>query len=180
MSILFALTIFAAAALLFLLEPMVGKMLLPTFGGAPAVWNVCLAFFQVVLLAAYAYAHWLTRAASLRAQLAVHLVVVALPWVVLPLAESHNWAPRGGSDPTWSLLAQLFTTAGLPFFVVAATSPLLSQWFAASGHRHAADPYYLYAASNAGSMVGLLAYPMLVEPRYDLPGQNVGWAGGYA
>jgi hypothetical protein len=180
MPILFALTIFAAAALLFLLEPMVGKMLLPTFGGAPAVWNVCLAFFQAVLLAAYAYAHWLTRAASIRVQLAVHSAVVALPWVVLPLAESQYWAPRGGSDPTWSLLIMLATTVGLPFFVVAATSPVLSQWFAATGHRRAADPYYLYAASNAGSLLGLLAYPLLVEPRLDLSDQNVGWAAGYA
>lgn len=180
MALLFALTIFAAAALLFLLEPMIGKILLPAFGGAPAVWNVCMAFFQAVLLAAYAYAHWLTRLASVRVQLVIHLAIVALPWLVLPFAPSSGFAARGGDDPTCSLLAVLTLTAGLPFFVVAATSPLLGQWFAASGHRHAADPYYLYAASNAGSMLGLLVYPALVEPRLALPEQSTSWAWGYA
>lgn len=180
MAFLFALTIFAAAALVFLLEPMVGKMLLPTFGGAPAVWNVCMAFFQTALLAAYGYAHWLTRLASPRAQFAIHLALLILPWLVLPLGASPTLTPRGGSDPTWVLLAQLCLTAGLPFFAVAATSPLLAQWFAASRHRHAADPYYLYAASNAGSMLGLLAYPALIEPRFTLPEQSRVWAVGYA
>ncbi|MGH7138768.1 MAG: hypothetical protein ACREHD_23725, partial [Pirellulales bacterium] len=179
MALLFALTIFAAAALLFLLEPMTGKLLLPAFGGAPAVWNVCMAFFQAVLLAAYAYAHWLTRMASVRAQLAIHLVVVALPWLALPFAPRSAFAEDSGGDPTWSLLIVLSLTAGLPFFVVATTSPLLGQWFAASQHRHAADPYYLYAASNAGSILGLLAYPALVEPRLALPGQTMGWTAGY-
>jgi spermidine synthase len=179
MALLFALTIFFAATLLFLLEPMVGKMLLPAFGGAPSVWNVCIAFFQAVLLAGYAYAHWLAHVASVRAQLLVHLAVVALPWLVLPFTPNMDAAPRG-SDPTWPLIAQLCATAGLPFFVVASTSPLLGQWFAASRHRHAADPYYLYAASNAGSMIGLLAYPFLVEPRLALPVQSATWTGGYA
>jgi hypothetical protein len=180
MALLFALTIFAAAAVLFLLEPMMGKILLPSFGGAPAVWNLCVAFFQAVLLAAYGYAHWLTRLGSVRAQMAIHLAVVALPWLVLPIAAESGFASESGGNPTWSVLAVLLLTAGLPFFVVATTSPLLGQWFAASRHRHAADPYYLYAASNAGSMLGLLAYPTLVEPRLALPGQTRGWAASYA
>lgn len=180
MPILFALTIFAAASLVFLLEPLLGKMLLPTFGGAPAVWNVCMAFFQAVLLAAYGYAHWLTRLPAPRIQFIVHLAVLVLPWLVLPFSPNPSLTPRAGTDPTGVLLAVLCLTAGLPFFAVAATSPLLAQWFAASRHRHSADPYYLYAASNAGSMLGLLAYPTLVEPHLTLPEQGRGWAAGYA
>jgi hypothetical protein len=180
MALLFAATLFAASALLFLVEPMVGKMLLPYFGGAPAVWNTCLAFFQAALLAGYAYAHALTRWRRPRGQLLAHLVPLALPWLVLPLAVRPDWAPQGGADPTWRLLGILCVTALLPFFVVSSTAPLLQQWFASTRHRHAADPYYLYAASNAGSMLGLIAYPALVEPHLSLGEQNGWWAGGYA
>ena len=179
MAPLFALTLFAASALLFLVEPMIGKLLLPSFGGAPAVWNTCLAFFQAVLLAGYAYAHWLTRWRSPRGQLLVHLAVLVLPWLILPFAMRPEWAPRGGSHPTLPLIGSLCATVALPFFVVAATSPLLQQWLAATRHRHAADPYYLYAASNAGSMLGLIAYPTLVEPYLTLPDQSRVWAVGY-
>lgn len=180
MPLLFALTIFLAAALLFLLEPMVGKMLLPYFGGAPAVWNTCLAFFQAALLAGYAYAHWLTRRRVPRAQLLIHLAVLALPFFVLPLAMRPEWAPRGGANPTLSLAGILLAAVALPFVVVAATSPLLQQWLAATRHRHAADPYYLYAASNAGSLLGLMAYPTLVEPHWTLDEQGRLWTAGYA
>ncbi|HWB14048.1 MAG TPA: fused MFS/spermidine synthase [Pirellulales bacterium] len=180
MALLFAATLFAASALLFLVEPMVGKMLLPSFGGAPAVWNTCLAFFQAALLAGYAYAHTLTRWRRPRGQLLAHLVLLALPWIVLPLAVRPEWAPQGGADPTWRLLSILCVTAFLPFFVVSSTAPLLQQWFAFTRHRHAADPYYLYAASNAGSMLGLIAYPALVEPNLTLGEQNRWWAAGYA
>ncbi|HEX7377366.1 MAG TPA: fused MFS/spermidine synthase [Pirellulales bacterium] len=180
MPFLFTLTIFAAAALVFLLEPMVGKLLLPAFGGAPAVWNVCMAFFQSVLLAAYGYAHWQTRAKWPRVRYLTHMVVLTLPWLVLPFGSEPAITPDGGANPTWTLLAALSLTAGLPFFVVAATSPLLAQWFADTRHRHASDPYYLYAASNAGSLLGLLIYPTLVEPRLTLPEQCRLWAVCYA
>ncbi|HVX14494.1 MAG TPA: fused MFS/spermidine synthase [Pirellulales bacterium] len=178
MALLFALTVFVAAALLFLLEPMMGKMLLPEFGGAPAVWNVCMAFFQAVLLAGYAYAHWLTRLASIRLQLFIHLAVVTLPWLVLPFVPRTGEGPSAG-DPTWALIALLTTTAGLPFFVLASTSPLLGQWLAACRPAHRDQPYYLYAAGNAGSLIGLLAYPCLVEPRLTLPAQGASWCTGY-
>jgi hypothetical protein len=180
MALLFAATLFAASALLFLVEPMVGKMLLPYFGGAPAVWNTCLAFYQAALLAGYAYAHALTRWNRPRGQLVVHLALLALPWLVLPLAVRPDWAPHGGANPTWALVGLLGASVVLPFFVVASTAPLLQQWFASTRHRHAADPYYLYAASNAGSMLGLIAYPALVEPNLELGEQSRLWAAGYA
>jgi hypothetical protein len=179
MAALFAVTLFAASALLFLVEPMVGKMLLPNFGGAPAVWNTCLAFFQAALLAGYAYAYALTRLRSARRQLVIHLVLLALPWIVLPLAIPAAWGTRGTGAPTLSLIAILATTVALPFFVLASTSPLLQQWLAATRHRHAADPYYLYVASNAGSLCGLLLYPVLIEPRFTLSAQSRLWAAGY-
>jgi len=178
--VLFAATIFAASALLFLVEPMVGKMLLPYFGGAPAVWNTCLTFFQAALLAGYAYAHALTRWRRPRGQLLVHLIVLALPWLVLPLAVRPEWAPRGAANPMLTLAGILSATVVAPFFVVSSTAPLLQQWFASTRHRHAADPYYLYAASNAGGMLGLVAYPALVEPRMELDEQSRFWAAGYA
>lgn len=180
MPLLFALTIFVAAALLFLLEPMVGKMLLPYFGGAPAVWNTCLAFFQAALLAGYGYAHGLTRQRTPRRQLLIHLAVLALPFLVLPLTVRSEWAPRDGANPMLSLIGILGAAIAVPFVVVAATSPLLQQWLAATRHRHASDPYYLYAASNTGSLFGLIAYPMLVEPHLTLDEQSRLWTAGYA
>jgi hypothetical protein len=180
MALLFAVTLFAAAALLFLVEPMIGKMLLPYFGGAPSVWNTCLAFFQAALLAGYAYAHGLTRWQSSRGQFIVHLVLLAVPWMVMPFVVGPQWVPHGGASPPLPLIGILCATVALPFFVVASTAPLLQQWFASTRHRHAADPYYLYAASNAGSMLGLIAYPALVEPNLTLDEQSRLWAAGYA
>ncbi|HEV3007049.1 MAG TPA: fused MFS/spermidine synthase, partial [Pirellulales bacterium] len=179
MAVLFSVTLFAASALLFLVEPMIGKMLLPSFGGAPAVWNTCLAFFQAALLAGYAYAHVLTRWRWPRGQLFAHLVLLALPWLVMPFVVRPEWAPQGGTNPTLPLIGILCATVAMPFFVVAATSPLLQQWFASTQHRHAADPYYLYAASNAGSMLGLIAYPTFVEPYLTLHNQSRLWAAVY-
>ncbi|HEX5442951.1 MAG TPA: fused MFS/spermidine synthase [Pirellulales bacterium] len=180
MAILFSLTLLLAAALLFAVEPMVGKLLLPKFGGAPAVWNTCLVFFQAALLASYGYAHWIGRNLPRGAQAAAHLLVVAAAWLTLPLAASPRWLPPGDADPTPWLLAMLAAAVGLPFFAVAATAPLLQKWFADSHHRQADDPYFLYAASNAGSMIGLLAYPTLIEPVLPLSVQSRAWAGGYA
>ena len=179
MAFLFAITIFLASALLFLVEPMIGKMLLPDFGGAPAVWNTCLAFFQAALLAGYGYALALARW-PLGRQMAVHAVALALPLFALPFSVRPEWVPLGQSEPMLAIAAILGATVGLPFVVLASTSPLLQQWLAATRHRHAADPYYLYAASNAGSMVGLLAYPLAVEPHLMLGQQSRAWAVGYA
>lgn len=179
MTTLFATTLFFASALLFIVEPMVGKMILPTFGGAPAVWNTCLVFYQALLLAGYAYAHLLTRWLPGRRQLPPHLLLAMAPWLTLPVALWPQFFPPGDAHPVPWLLALLFSGVGLPFFVLSTTAPLLQQWFAQTGHRRAHDPYFLYAASNAGSMIGLLAYPTLIEPRLPLGTQSWWWSGGY-
>lgn len=178
MAFLFAITIFLASALLFLVEPMIGKMLLPDFGGAPAVWNTCLAFFQAALLAGYGYAVALARWRIGR-QTVVHALALILPLFVLPVAVRPGWVMQGQSQPMLAVPAILSATVALPFVVLASTSPLLQQWLAATRHRHAGDPYYLYAASNAGSMLGLLAYPLAVEPHLTLGQQSRFWAWGY-
>jgi hypothetical protein len=175
---LFALAMFLGAGLSFALQPMVARMILPKFGGTPAVWNVSLLFFQTGLLAGYAYAHALATWLSPRRQFVVHLAVLALAALVLPVAIADDYVPSP-DEPVSSLLGLLAITAGLPYFALAATAPLFQRWFTYSGHRHAADPYFLYAASNAGSLIGLLAYPILIEPNLDLSDQSSGWAMTY-
>src|SRR4051812_15023324 len=161
---------------------MVGKMVLPPLGGTPAVWNTCMVFFQALLLAGYAYAHALSRRLGLRAQVLVHAGVLLLPLVPLALfrldvAElARQWPPPRSANPVPWLLAVLAVTAGLPFFAVSAAAPLLQKWFAGTSHPAARDPYFLYAASNLGSMLALLAYPTLVEPRLGLTRQAGWWA----
>jgi hypothetical protein len=177
--LLFGVALFVGAALLFCVQPMIVKMILPKFGGAPAVWNTCMVFFQVALLAGYVYAHATVEWLGVRRQAVLHLGVVALPWLVLPVGIARDYAP-GDTGPIVSLLALLSLTVGLPFFVVSTSAPLLQSWFAACGHRAARDPYFLYAASNAGSMFGLLAYPFVLEPRWSLSQQSKLWAAGFA
>jgi SAM-dependent methyltransferase len=179
MTLLFGCSLFLSATLLFLLQPLMGKMLLPYFGGSSAVWNTCLVFFQALLLAGYSYAHAAPAWLGTRRHVLVHLVLFAVAAVVLPVAVSAEAAPPPGVDPTAGLLGTLFIAVGLPFFVVSTTAPLVQHWFAATGHPSGRDPYFLYAASNAGSMVGLLAYPFLLEPLVGLRWQAIGWAAGY-
>jgi hypothetical protein len=179
MPLLFAATLFLSATLLFLLQPLVGKMLLPYFGGAAAVWNTCMVFFQALLLAGYSYAHAGPALLGTRRHVIFHLLFLAAVVVALPFAVSPEAAPPPGVDPTFRLLLVLFVAVGLPFFVVSTTAPLVQHWFAATGHRSGRDPYFLYAASNAGSMVGLLAYPFVIEPLLPLHRQANIWAGGY-
>ena len=170
--------IFVAAALVFLVQPMAAKMLLPRFGGTPAVWAVSLVFFQAVLLGGYAFAHVSLRFLPLRIQPVLQLAVLALPLALLPIAmPSDAGSPR---NPTLTLLAVLVVAAGVPFFAVTTASPVLQRWFAASGHGAGADPYFLYAASNAGSLIGLLAYPLVIEPSFTLTEQSRLWLAGYA
>jgi hypothetical protein len=176
---LFAATIFLAATLLFWVEPMVAKMVLPRFGGGPAVWTTCMLFFQAVLLLGYGYAHLVSTRLARRWQVLFHLLLVLLPLLALPLAIPAGWVPPAEADPTTVLLGYLLLIAGLPFFVVSTTTPLVQQWFAASGSRHSADPYFLYAASNLGSALGLLSYPALLEPSFGLRMQGWLWAGAY-
>jgi SAM-dependent methyltransferase len=169
---LYALTLFVGAALLFVVQPMVGKMILPLLGGTPAVWNTCMVFFQAALLAGYAYAHATTRWLGVSRQAAVHLMVMGLPLVFLPLGVDARLLRGGEANPVFDVLWLLSISVGLPFLVVSATAPLLQKWFTATGHPAARDPYFLYAASNLGSMLALLGYPVLVEPTLPLRGER--------
>ncbi len=177
---LFTLTMFLSALLLFSVQPMFAKMVLPLLGGTPAVWNTCLVFFQVALLAGYGYAHLSTRHLGLRRQPRWHLAILLLPLIALPIRLPVHWTPPAEANPTWWLLALLAVAVGLPFFVVSTSAPLLQRWFAATGHPQAKDPYFLYAASNLGSFAALIGYVTLIEPHLRLSEQSLLWAAGYA
>ncbi|MFO1478007.1 MAG: fused MFS/spermidine synthase [Verrucomicrobiota bacterium] len=179
---LFACALFCSAALLFWVQPMVAKLLLPLQGGTPTVWNVCMVFFQALLLAGYAYSHWMATRLQLRTQVRVQLILLAANFLFLPVALS---AAARAIDPwrihpiAWLLLA-LLTTVGLPFFTLSTLGPLTQSWFSRSRQKSSGDPYFLYAASNLGSLVGLLAYPAFLEPVFPLRQQGRLWTAGYA
>ena len=173
----YASTIFLAAFLLFQVQPLIGKYILPWFGGTPAVWTTCMLFFQVVLLGGYAYAHLVATKLAPRRQAVVHLAVLVAALVLLPITPSARWKPPGPEDPTWRILVLLAACVGLPYFVVATTSPLLQAWF--SRARPGASPYRLYALSNAGSLLALLTYPFVVEPLLSSRTQAVVWSLGF-
>jgi len=179
MLILYGVTVFLGAALLFIVQPMVARMVLPLLGGSPSVWNTAMVFYQTTLLAGYAYAHFSTRWLGVRRQAALHALLLLLPIVTLPIALPRGWTPPTTHTPVPWLLAMLAVTIGLPFFVVSATSPLLQRWFSAGAHRDAADPYFLYAASNCGSLLALVSYPVLIEPHWRLSEQSWCWTIGY-
>ena len=176
---LFTATLFSSAFLLFLVEPMIARMVLPLLGGAPAVWNTCVVFFQAIMLAGYAYAHGATGWLGVRRQSMVHAVLVLTPVLVLPFAIRQSAPPVTGSPIGWLLLV-LLGSVGLPFFVLSTTAAVLQKWFSRTAHRDAGDPYFLYVASNVGSLLALLAYPLLVEPRLTLAQQGRLWTAGYA
>ena len=176
---MFGLCIFASAFLLFLVEPMVGKMVLPLVGGTPAVWTTTVLFFQVVLLAGYGYSHWLAIKLGSRLQSLVHAVVLLLPLLVLPIHVIPGWDPPASGGIVLYLVLLLTAMAGLPFFVVSTTSPLIQHVFSRTNHRYASDPYFLYLASNLGSALGLLSYPAIIEPHFGLHAQTELWFAGY-
>jgi len=177
----FAAAIFISAFLLFWVQPLFSKMVLPSLGGSPSVWNTAMMFFQLVLLGGYCYAHLLTRSVTrLHWQFAIHGAIVVAGLFFLPLAISRDLAPPADASPIPWLLALLAASVGWPFFALSASAPLLQAWFARSGHRQSGDPYFLYAASNCGSLLALLSFPILLEPRLTLAGQSTGWALGYA
>jgi hypothetical protein len=194
---LFATTLFLSATLLFLIQPMIAKMILPLLGGAPTVWISCMIFFQAMLLAGYLYAHAVTTWLPGRRQrlLQVGLLLLPLPLLALltlPLGIARGEVVTGGEGPgAWFgmppvetnpipwLLGLLLVTVGLPFFVVSTTAPLLQKWFAGTNHPAAGDPYYLYGASNLGSILALLCYPAVLEPHLGLKDQTGLWIGGY-
>lgn len=171
--------IFTAAALLFVVEPMVAKMLLPSFGGTSAVWAISLVFFQAVLLVGYAFAHVSFRLLPVRRQALAQLGLLLVPLLALPIALPTHAAP-GARDPSLWLLWILVLMVGLPFFAVTTASPVLQRWFSETGEDGSHDPYFLYAAGNAGSLIGLLAYPTLIEPNLTLHEQARLWTIGYA
>jgi len=175
----FGLTLFSSAFLLFWIEPLFARMLLPRLGGSQGVWNTCLVFFQASLLLGYGYAHLLARFLSLRNQVLVHVLVVAAGWLFLPLAIGTHWAPPDSGSPVIPLFALLIGTLGWPFFALSANTPLLQHWFSFTPHREARNPYFLYALSNAGSLAALLFYPFLLEPNFTLSHQAALWASGY-
>ena len=177
---LFSATLFIAALLLFWIQPLFSKMVLPFLGGSPSVWNTAMVFFQATLLGGYAYAHLLNRSLPPKGQLSVHLILLAAAAAFLPVLVPADWQPNPTTPPAVSLLLLLAAGIGVPFFAVAATAPLLQRWFSHTAHPHAQDPYFLYAASNAGSVAILLAFPFILEPRFATVGQSSAWTGGFA
>jgi hypothetical protein len=175
---LYALAIFLNAFLLFQVQPLIGKIILPWFGGAAAVWTVCLLFFQVALLLGYLYAHVLTRRAGPRSQSRIHAGLLALSLLVLPILPRETWKPTSSGDPSWRILLLLTLTVGLPYLLLSSTSPLLQSWYARS--RAGAVPYRFYALSNVGSMLALMSYPALIEPKLTSTHQAMLWSATYA
>lgn len=173
-----AATVFLSAFLLFLVQPLLAKQILPWFGGAAIVWTLCMVFFQLVLLLGYAYSHWLATRCPGRAQAAIHIVLLAASLAFLPVAPDASWKPRGGDDPVSGILGLLFATIGLPYFLLSATSPLVQAWYARS--RPAGNAYRLFALSNLASMLALLGYPFLMEPWLATRTQARAWSAGYA
>jgi len=172
--------IFVSAALLFAVQPMFTKMVLPRLGGAPSVWSVAMVFFQAALLAGYAYAHLLTRYAPGRMSVVIHLAVMIAACLFLPLSIATGWGrPPAVGEAFW-LLGLFAVSIGLPFFALAANSPLLQAWFARTDHPAAKDPYFLYAASNVGSFLALISYPIVIEPLIRLGDQTRLWSAGFA
>lgn len=178
--ILFAVTTFASAGLVFMVQPMVAKLVLPLLGGSPSVWNTSIAFFQAALLAGYGYAHLLQQIRSIRVQALVHVAALLVAALVLPLRVSGLFGEPSSDHPALWLLGVLAASIGAPFAVLSATAPLVQAWHARTVHAETgAEPYVLYAASNLGSLLALLAYPVLMEPLTTLKGQTLSWSGGY-
>lgn len=174
LSFLYGLTIFLSAFLLFQVQPLVGKMILPWFGGSASVWTTCMLFFQMLLLLGYLYSHWIVRFLSARGQSLLHIVLLGVSLLVLPLSPSDAWRPTGAENPTLRILGLLAATIGLPYFVLSTTGPLIQAWFARE--RPGVVPYRLFALSNFGSLLALLAYPVAFEPWLPTRWQSVLWS----
>lgn len=177
--LLYACTIFLSAFLLFQVQPLIAKMILPWFGGSAAVWTACVLFFQLLLLFGYLYAHWSIRYLRPKAQTIVHLALLAASMLMLPAIPNPGWKPAGGEDPTLRIFGLLGATIGLPYFLLSTTGPLIQAWFVRERSTPGATPYRLYALSNLGSMLALLTYPILVEPYLATRTQGLGWSAGY-
>ena len=177
--LVFATTLFLSSLLMFAVEPIVARTVLPILGGTPMVWNTCVLFFQILLLAGYAYAHGVTAWLGSRRGAAAYGLVLLLPFLTLPFGIGPDAQPPAAGNPAGWLLLVLAKSIGLPFFALAATAPLLQRWFADTDHPSANDPYFLYAASNLGSLLALVMYPVAIEPMLRLRTQNQLWTIGY-
>ena len=173
----FPFTIFLSAFLLFQIQPMMGRYILPWFGGTPAIWGVCLLFFQALLLAGYAYAHWLGSLRNPRVQSMIHMGLLAVSLAALPAIPSEFWKPSGSDNPSGRILLLLLASVGAPYFLLASTTPLVQRWY------HLAQPdragWRLYALSNLGSFLALFSYPFLMEPYVRLRTQSWIWSALY-
>jgi SAM-dependent methyltransferase len=178
LAVCYAATILLSAFLVFQVQPVISKFILPWFGGTPAVWTTCMLFFQVVLFAGYAYAHALTRTFSPRKQGLVHLGLIILGLVLLPITPDATWKPADAEHPTWRILCLLAANVGMPYFLLSSTGPLVQAWFART--EEGAKPYRLYALSNAGSLAALLTYPFIVEPLFGSTLQSQVWSLGFS
>ncbi len=177
--VVYTAAIFVSALLLFSVQPLFTKMVLPRLGGSPAVWSVAMVFFQSLLLGGYAYAHLLMQLRNRAIPVAVHLVLLVIAMLTLPLSIAGGWGEPPTSGYAFWLLGLFAVSIGLPFFALAANNPLLQAWFVRTGHPNGPDPYFLYASSNIGSFLALLSYPVLLEPMLTLRSQNLIWTGGY-
>jgi hypothetical protein len=177
--VVYTAAIFVSALLLFSVQPLFTKMVLPRLGGSPAVWSVAMVFFQSLLLGGYAYAHFLMQLKSRMIPVVVHLVLLAVALLTLPLSIASGWGEPPSSGYAFWLLGLFAVSIGLPFFALAANNPMLQAWFVRTGHPDGPDPYFLYASSNIGSFLALLSYPVLLEPMFTLRTQNLIWTGGY-
>jgi len=173
---LYGTTIFLSAFLLFLVQPIFAKLILPWFGGSSAVWTTCLVFFQTALLFGYLYAHLLTRRWNAHRQAWVHCALLATALLLLPVMPGERWKPAGAGDPAWQILGMLTAVLGLPYFLLSATSPLLQKWLARDG----SQPYRLFALSNVGALLALASYPLWIEPRIATRAQDLWWSAGFA
>src|SRR5215216_2441988 len=174
---LYAATIFLSAFLLFLVQPIIAKQILPWFGGSASVWATCLVFFQTTLLLGYAYADFTVRRFSARTQVRVHIALVVVSLIALPIIPGAFWKPQGTENPIFLILGLLGATIGLPYFLLSTTSPLVQAWF--SRRFPARNPYRLFALSNLASLLALLGYPFLLEPWTAPREQAWGWSAGY-
>ncbi len=175
--ILYAATIFISAFLLFLVQPVIAKQILPWFGGTAAVWTTCLVFFQSALLLGYFYSDWTTRKLSPRHQAILHIILIAVAIALLPIIPGAGWKPAGDEEPTLRIILLLTATIGLPYFLLSTTSPLIQAWFARSYPGQ--SPYRLFALSNLASMIALLGYPFIFEPNVTTRTQAIGWSIGF-
>src|ERR1700733_9226113 len=177
--VVYTAAIFVSALLLFSVQPLFTKMVLPRLGGSPAVWSVAMVFFQSLLLAGYAYAHYLMQIRTRWIPVAVHLALLVVALLTLPLSIASGWGEPPTSGYAFWLLGLFAVSIGLPFFALAANNPLLQAWFVRTGHPNGPDPYFLYASSNIGSFLALLSYPVLLEPMFTLRTQNLIWTSVY-